>query len=1121
MAKRAPTAAELLNGRAHPAADAILRCIQEENPTDRGLPRRETERRYALKARLQSLLIKHHGPSLSIERDERDERVILLRHRVGEEAATHAMIDSLDEDARAFVRGVLDRGEREPDVAPPETTGGSKSKRGTVLDGVSEARAAIEEYDLERARVILDALLVDDSDDVEAAALLTELLVDHLALDDEALALELGKVAQRDLRVRSRLAIATARVALADGRDADAARAIEGVDAALVADSLAPLREEIAKRRLALRNEAEARLQLAVRSVGPADALAAARALLASFPESEVARRVGRDAEREIGRALSDAAVARADRAVASNDLDRAAVCLREALPNAQDRALLEARLTSVERDIAARDRSVRTTNAIAQISRSCNEAAIATYLALDDAARDGVRRELALQVLDWAETLRIRGSAVKTVATAVVALARAMGDARAAHEILPYASVLADVPEAQRLYAQLEQEKRDERTRRARTMLEDARSAVREGRNDDAAKRLGVIRTSDLSSDEVADRAALLAGIEHRRQRDRLVATYHATVESKPFAAQEALALLVARHRGDPTLSLDEWCGRTDERIARSFRFTFERTAIPLADVPWLVEAEGGEDAARLVAEIDGRPHLLIAHVHGMFLCVFIVDADREVIVTRMSLRAWGQMTSADCVWDGTTLRMLSRAGALTVDTASGRVVGWTGFEGDPATLRMDDALLAHDGVYAWLHGGQAGHAPAFDIVNLENERGVRRLAGWSARTIPGVPPRVQVHGENGTTIYDARGQVLDRWDGTSFDALVRMPSGNAWVHSRGSLEGTAGEIELWIRRDDGGLVRAVGVPGTDRSRRHCLFTAGDRVVLLCRDEERTRLLYFREEGDGLVLDDESPVPREVDVSTDECARRAFSVWSTLEGPRIVNLERPQVLPSEAGTLALPQLRWISCGRAPPFELAEQALADGDSAACHSALDALSSLVIGEDQRAHAFHLRALAALIEGDDERALRAVTDGAAIDVGMCRFDSLLEYLERRDTDSDVAAFLRAVADADAALDAGDPHRALTALDVRVVHWAQELQSQARLAATWLELGDTANPPEFAQYHALVAFIASHGDPYANEALIPRRKWSAAKLKELAKRALDWLAVGDPSYRSQPDA
>jgi hypothetical protein len=101
---------ELLAGRQRCTARELIESIHAINPTGRGLASRDERRRYALKSRLQSLLIRTFGETLTIRRDERDPRVVTLAESSVGRDACHAVIADLDDDARAWVQFRLDAG---------------------------------------------------------------------------------------------------------------------------------------------------------------------------------------------------------------------------------------------------------------------------------------------------------------------------------------------------------------------------------------------------------------------------------------------------------------------------------------------------------------------------------------------------------------------------------------------------------------------------------------------------------------------------------------------------------------------------------------------------------------------------------------------------------------------------------------------------------------------------------------------------------------------------------------------------------------------------------------------------------------------------------------------------
>ncbi len=99
----------LLEGRATATLDRLLELVRGTNPTRRSaLDPDEARRRYALKARLQSLVIACHGASLVVVAT-RTPGVVALRLAGRRGDACHAVVAALEPPARAWVEAGLQR----------------------------------------------------------------------------------------------------------------------------------------------------------------------------------------------------------------------------------------------------------------------------------------------------------------------------------------------------------------------------------------------------------------------------------------------------------------------------------------------------------------------------------------------------------------------------------------------------------------------------------------------------------------------------------------------------------------------------------------------------------------------------------------------------------------------------------------------------------------------------------------------------------------------------------------------------------------------------------------------------------------------------------------------------
>lgn len=447
-----PTA--VVAGKARASIEQLFALIAEVNPTDRGLPARQQTERYALKAKLQGLLIRQHPEMIEVVA-EGTHGVVSLRHRIAGRDACHAMIASLDDAARRWVETELALGRAPaPQVASARApTEARAATREAPLDALGRGLLAVEEYDFETARELLSAAFQESRGAPAAARALLDLLVHQLADDLAALALEvkLSPTAAVDPEVRTALALAAAR----EGDAASALRWLRGLDGASVGDTLVVLAESAirigdadcardhaaavrttdpthpALGRLAteverLRSAARAPLERALAAVldsGEWPAVGAQAALiLARWPESEAARDALRRREIARQRELAAGLAHRARAALGAGDFAAALRLVREARAvNAADDAII-ASLDEIELE-TKRSAELATLAAVrAGFASGAIPRALRGWLALGDTARAEIRASADRTELRW---LTEMGRALGTV-EAVLAMNRA-----------------------------------------------------------------------------------------------------------------------------------------------------------------------------------------------------------------------------------------------------------------------------------------------------------------------------------------------------------------------------------------------------------------------------------------------------------------------------------------------------------------------------------------------------------------------------------------------------------------------------------------------------------------------------------------------------------------------
>ncbi|MFH0900466.1 MAG: hypothetical protein V2A73_07540 [Pseudomonadota bacterium] len=534
---------------APPAIAVILDLIRRVNPTGHDLPAAETDRRYKLKARLQSLLVRCFGEQLGIESDEAEAQagVVLLRHLYSGIDACHAVLDELDEDARAAIQLRLDV-DRSPAMvaAEPPMLGFVDSRQDDHLRSPNETahllaqgRDALVVFDYElaeeRFREALGASR-NVGDTTTAALALLELFVDQLGMDSTALDLEsiLPPAVLADERIALFLALASARLgnrskarswlsSVTGGRRlavmlALARQALESGDFLEAEGTLADIRDggvveseigilateiEEAKNRARAPLEAELVALCSAGNHGVAEEKA--HELLRQFSDSPVARRALRTIEgaRQAGKAAQ--ALQAAEKALAvDRNLTEARRRLHEAAALGAATGGLAAQLEKAEEE-AHQQRVERRASEIARKLESDDRTeGLEEFLGLDCACRTAVRHLVCWPALDWLEQLdaaKTRASARALIAAigafeqATAALEKDGADAALAI-LAPYERELAVLPAAAGL-------------------LRDARQRKLELRRQQAEQTLAKLLATDLASADYPQTMAALQAID------------------------------------------------------------------------------------------------------------------------------------------------------------------------------------------------------------------------------------------------------------------------------------------------------------------------------------------------------------------------------------------------------------------------------------------------------------------------------------------------------------------------------------------------------------------------------------------------------------------------------
>jgi hypothetical protein len=551
---------DVLRGRVRPSAPALCALIRAVNPTGADVPAAERSRRYALKTRLQSLLVLRFADEIDATPDDAaGEGVVVLRHTPTDTTAGHAIVAELDEEARSRVQRRLDL-RALPSEPPPVAAGPSGARRGppeqslrppagqgaaSVEDLLRAAREAGEEYDFERARSLLEEALQRSRGAAGAAAALLDLLVEQLGADADALGVRgsLAADALADPDVRRRLALAAARTrdretALAfsrGAREADAASvravlcrsAVETGELDLAAGDLAATRaldpshpelraldEALARARAAQRRPLEDRFVQLVREgrFDEAEPLAADPALAAA-PGPEL-RKALRALDEHRKRARTAALVEAAERALGSGEPQKAIGLLRQVLAERPDgdTSAIERLLAKAESEEQARADQAAIAAVLPLLATADATEGLVAYLGLSPEARARVRTLSPRAELSWLDETGVTGGGAKARAAAAAALALrraellADGDPAAALELLhQHARSLEGVRAARSVSQRAEAARRARLREEARRRLERAREIVGPMLTGDEDPHVVAARTADDEREALA----------------------------------------------------------------------------------------------------------------------------------------------------------------------------------------------------------------------------------------------------------------------------------------------------------------------------------------------------------------------------------------------------------------------------------------------------------------------------------------------------------------------------------------------------------------------------------------------------------------------------------------
>ena len=714
----------------------LLKLIHDVNPTSRGVANSDRQRRYALKARLQSLLIRRFSEELRVLPGD-ESRVVSLMHGHAGADACHAVIAELDEDARSWVTYQLDTDAI--DKVESATTPGSPSRRfsgerapatqdNEVTRLVAAGQLALAEFDYEQAALHLQEAQQASQGAIEPTRALLEFWIDQMGADQAALELEsrLPRATLANAEIRVLLGIAAVRTRdipraerLTRGLCSPRAAEVMGLiarEALKIGDpesalawithlrSLDPKHPAIVECEHELRRwrdeerlAAEAELQRLLDKGALDDAEHSAQEIVKRWPESECAARYVRQRSSDRARLAAIQALEDAERDRERGALREATMTLSRALVSELDqelRAVVQEKRAEIERQLSAVADNERVNEVTAALKSilvefaSCSmseprvESGLARYLDLPAGLRERVREKVNLPELEWVEPIQARLGArrAKTAGVAVLALVELkveLGEhpAEALIRLQPHVEVLETIAESNRLIAKARHHIRLERQSLALKQLHQAQQALAESTEDQALHILEAISPGDLDRNGRERKGELLSAARasiKRKDLEGRFALLHG--QGDFFGARDIASQLAGHTNGDEQLA---WIGRRNDLRDEISRRWCWMTGAGEIDESWMnrIKARSECPAPEPWVEPGGVTAILFA------------IAGRSLLLIRYQLEtarveSWVRMVLPDSVENVELSRTSDDVAVLVADGAAVLVVSLRSWE-------------------------------------------------------------------------------------------------------------------------------------------------------------------------------------------------------------------------------------------------------------------------------------------------------------------------------------------------------------------------------------------------------------------------------------------------------
>ncbi|MCP4199160.1 MAG: hypothetical protein GY762_18605, partial [Proteobacteria bacterium] len=824
----------------------LIRMIHRINPTKAGVEPQKTAHRYRLKARLQSLLIRRFGEGLIIEQpDVNQPQLIGIRLRNFDEDACHALIHELDEDARSWAQRQIDESQLDHSQDSfglgdsPKVDSPAPSSQNEPMEAELSAdellllgSKALEEFDYERSEALYRQALQRSEGDLQPAQALLEILIEHLAADEEALALSESFSAStlKDKGVRIRLATAYARLdriecALATIRrivEPEAAqvyylaakhfiarqdedRALKQVAALKACGSTElvleteQLEEDIRALKARRLEPLETQMLRSWQAGEVEETSELAHRLLSLMPENKAARKILGDIEKKARQNQIKILLQRAREARDRRDFEREAGILTRILAMGKKTPRLKRLLAEAQRQASHQREKAEADALVSCWSAGEREKTLLAYAELGASQRERIRARIHDLHFNWMETALAVPGTVKPLKLARAVLAfrqctEALDAGADPQQVIDqlrlYGKTLQCLPQAQEILMQAETRIRNLEKKEKQKLLAEAEAFVDAGDFSRAGERIEQLKGFGLEEADRKRLEPLKRRFFHFQKIQRLRRRYEESVSRKDEVTSRRLAGRLARLLEDS--SARRWAEKVTGHTA-AIRTQWCLSTTELFGLPGCYGALGlniySDEASCLL--LPGSRQVLVATAHNRWVFLRTFDLSDRRFHRGYLLQAPRALEFAKATIDGDTVWINDLKGQVfQLRLNPFDVLFWHDFGVLIAgETEYKDALLYPQSRILWLkkNGTTENRDDVFEIVHIDRARGIRRIRST------GYPDRIYVGGEYRTVLQDLRGGSVRICtdDGKVLETFILATIGtihHAAVHPNGS---------------------------------------------------------------------------------------------------------------------------------------------------------------------------------------------------------------------------------------------------------------------------------------------------------------------------------------------